>query len=243
MASADPRFTYILTALFEDEGPLQEALLTEGINTYRALRKFATDSDKVNALKWRSADTNIEEDVPDEKKELFPELINYINWAQNQTGPVKTHPIRFDVDLTIDGFHDFLCLLPVERGGESDGTVNYSLKEAKEARNYTTALVQLAPQPTPPGGIGTSTSTTAATTPSTSSKYSVADHSALDKIIVSTSTLPVLKYGTMWMSWWDEADCFWVMRRLGELLDRTYVVPTDKSSGDYGYYYRVNMLG
>ena len=53
MASNDPHFEHILTVLLEDDGRQREALIAESASTHRTLRKFARDSGKINAMKWR----------------------------------------------------------------------------------------------------------------------------------------------------------------------------------------------
>eukprot|EP00984_Skeletonema_dohrnii_P027801 scaffold17469_cov78-Skeletonema_dohrnii-CCMP3373.AAC.1 len=120
--SSDPRFNHVVSDVFNGDPRIMSVLSILGIKTWRPLIKLLKDHNKIRSVKWRNGQTQSEEDLPEELKEELIALPSYLNWLQNNYGPLPDHPIDVTAQTSRSSFIAFVMLDPDERGGEVDGT-------------------------------------------------------------------------------------------------------------------------
>ena len=164
----DPLYKHVVSTVLADKAPIKACLSSLGITTYRELIDLMKDHNKVNGLKWRSGSTD--EDLPDHMKDQLKFFPSFLNYLQNNYGTMINHPIDIVSMTNHDKFNRFLRLNPTERCGNSDGTVDYDIAQARESEKFN-QLGIFAQQVTPTssgGSLPSASGTTSSTKPKAS---------------------------------------------------------------------------
>ena len=241
-SNSDPEFSHILSnVLSQTDDRLKDALAAEGITTLAALRSFASDHNKVNALKWKT--NNTEEDVPDGLKEKLKEIYNFINYMQNKHGDHMNFPIDVCADTSRRVFEIFLALPPIARNGENDGTVHYSQDQARKSEEHNGLGRFSTPTPAPAPSNTVTASTTLATSSGGASRSLSTSELAFDKSITALKPVPKqFKYDGNWPNWKRDAWMLFVIYKLHTILEVNYVIPTDINSTEFSVYTKSNLI-
>ena len=168
-STPDPLFRHVVSIVLGDKSSIKACLSDLGTTTYRELIDLMKDHNKVNSLKWRSGSND--EDLPDYMKDQLKFFPSFVNYLQNNHGTMMNHPIDIVSMTDTDKFNRFLRLNPTERCGNSDGTVDYDVAQARESEKFN-QLGSYAQQATPTP-VGGSRSSVSGITSSTRSKASL----------------------------------------------------------------------
>ncbi len=164
----DPLYKHVVSTVLADKAPIKACLSSLGITTYRELVDLMKDHNKVNSLKWRN--NSNDEDLPDHMKDQLKFFPSFLNYLQNNYGTMINHPIDIASMTNHDKFNRFLRLNPTERCGNSDGTVDYDVAQARESEKFN-QLGIFAQQVTPPssgGSLPSASGTTSSAKPKAS---------------------------------------------------------------------------
>ena len=151
-------FLYLLNEVFDDNQAITDVMSTLGITDRRALTKLTSNPEALKKARWKNGDPKGDELLDEDSFEEVQLSTSYLNWVQNNKGPVLRSPISIQLDTDRESFERFLVLDDTARGANADGVVMYDEAVARESERHILSM-NPTPIPTPPVPASSAAST------------------------------------------------------------------------------------
>ena len=119
-------FLYLLNEVFDDNQAITDVMSTLGITDRRALTKLTSNPEALKKARWKNGDPKGDELLDEDSFEEVQLSTSYLNWVQNNKGPVLRSPISIQLDTDRESFERFLVLDDTTRGANADDVVMYN---------------------------------------------------------------------------------------------------------------------